>query len=404
MPLARRRPPIRWLITLLLLLVLAEGATRLVEWVADRDYSAPDSVTSDRMLYQPHPFIGYVVQPGYSTPAGAKHAVNTNSLGFRGAEVQRTKPEGTFRIVCLGGSTTWGTGATADDRTWSAGLERVLNQALPPESPYSRVEVINAGVSGYTSLESFVNLKMRLLPLEPDLVIVYHAANDARALRRGQFETDHSHVRRSWSEPPETFLDDWLWWSHFYGVFRDWKADAAARTLAGRLYVKHYNSLPKRNADDIAPGLENFDWTLREIVALSRLHGAEVMLSTFTWRGGEEPTERAQDWKKDFAPILERMNAVATMVANQEGTLLADVRRRGPKDDSDFHDVVHFTDSGHGRVAAVMAGTITRSGLLLRPPRSGAKQEPRAKPGPGAKPGGSPAVPKASGEDPDGDG
>ena len=399
MPMARRRSPFRWLFALALILVMAEGATRLVEWAADRNYSAPESVTSDRMLYESHPFIGYVVDADYATPEGVKHAVNTNSLGYRGAEVRRKKPEGTFRIVCLGGSTTWGTGATADDRTWSAGLQRVLNQALPPESPYSRVEVINAGVSGYTALESFVNLKMRLLPLDPDLVIVYHAANDARALRRGQFETDYSHVRRSWSDPPEPFLDDWLWWSHFYGVFRDWESDAAARTLAGRMYVKHYNSLPKRNADDIAPGLENFGWTLREIVALSRLHGAEVMLSTFTWRRGQEPNEGAQAWKKNFAPILERMNVVATTVASQEGTLLADVRRRGPKDDTDFHDVVHFTDSGHGRVAAVMAGTITRSGVLLKPPRSGAKKQ-----RPGAKSGGAPAAPKGSGEDTDDDG
>ena len=43
---------------------------------------------------------------------------------------------------------------------------------------FDSVEVINAGVSGYTSYDNLINISFRVLPLEPDLIIIYQGFND----------------------------------------------------------------------------------------------------------------------------------------------------------------------------------------------------------------------------------
>ena len=52
--------------------------------------------------YLPHNYLGYVPAPGYVLGKN-RH----NDLGFRGGPVLIPKPQGEFRIVCLGGSTTY---------------------------------------------------------------------------------------------------------------------------------------------------------------------------------------------------------------------------------------------------------------------------------------------------------
>jgi lysophospholipase L1-like esterase len=46
------------------------------------------------------------------------------------------------------------------------------------EQGYKSVRVVNAGAGGWTSLESLINFQLRLLDLEPDMIVVYHAIND----------------------------------------------------------------------------------------------------------------------------------------------------------------------------------------------------------------------------------
>jgi lysophospholipase L1-like esterase len=97
-----------------------------------------------------------------------------NSLGYRGPEITLPKPDGVFRVVALGGSSTYGEFIKQWERTYPAQLERILHE----EYGYTNVEVVNAGVPGYTSWESTVNFIFHVLDLDPDLIIVYHAVND----------------------------------------------------------------------------------------------------------------------------------------------------------------------------------------------------------------------------------
>jgi len=101
--------------------------------------------------------------------------ININEYGFRGTEISKQKPEDTFRIFVLGGSTTFGAGSTSDQTSIPGYLQTKLTSAnLPFE-----IEVINAGVSGAHSYGESRLIKERLLQFEPDLFIVYDGWNDA---------------------------------------------------------------------------------------------------------------------------------------------------------------------------------------------------------------------------------
>ncbi len=84
----------------------------------------------------------------------------------------KQKPEGTQRIFCLGGSTTFG--RPYDDRTSFAGW---LREMLPLADRGRRWEVINAGGISYASYR-VAALMDELVGYSPDLFIVYTGHNE----------------------------------------------------------------------------------------------------------------------------------------------------------------------------------------------------------------------------------
>jgi lysophospholipase L1-like esterase len=127
--------------------------------------------TDIRPRYSPHRYLGHYLTPGY-----AQGENRHNSLGYRSDEIVVPKPEGQFRIVCLGGSTTY----TTEIDDYRKSYPNLLQEELK-ERGYANVRVINGGVGAWTSWESLVNFEFRILDLEPDMIIVYHAVNDVRA-------------------------------------------------------------------------------------------------------------------------------------------------------------------------------------------------------------------------------
>lgn len=94
-----------------------------------------------------------------------------NNYGFRDADIITPKPEGVYRILCVGASTT--EEGPVNDLTYPALLEMRLNKHFG----FNRVDVVNCGISGMNSLKH--RMKMAdYLALEPDLIVVYNAVND----------------------------------------------------------------------------------------------------------------------------------------------------------------------------------------------------------------------------------
>ena len=95
-----------------------------------------------------------------------------NEYGLRSPSFSRKKTN-EYRILSLGESSTFGIGV-ADNETYSALLERALNQKYP----HNHYRIINAGISAYSSTQSVRYLELRGLSFDPDAVLLYHEIND----------------------------------------------------------------------------------------------------------------------------------------------------------------------------------------------------------------------------------
>ena len=122
---------------------------------------------NDYVLYKPGDYI--------RTYKRKTFPVHINKLGFRGKEIEAIKSEGTFRIVLLGGSSTVGL-ESPDDAT----ITSILEQLIEKENIVEKIEVINAGMGARATAGILVVLKKEILPLKPDIIIVYSAFNDYR--------------------------------------------------------------------------------------------------------------------------------------------------------------------------------------------------------------------------------
>lgn len=96
----------------------------------------------------------------------------TNSIGLRGSEIVVPKPDGVFRVVCIGDETVLAA-EIAEKDTFCKVLERQM-QALSS----GRIEVINAGVPDYCPVLSFLQVRHRLAGLDPDLIIAHFDMTD----------------------------------------------------------------------------------------------------------------------------------------------------------------------------------------------------------------------------------
>ena len=96
----------------------------------------------------------------------------------------RAKETGEYRILFLGGSTTF--------QTWSFFVEEALMQAGVP----GKITIINAGTGGYTSQENIVDLTVCGFAYDPDLVVAYLPVNDVGyAAHWPGFKRDYTHMR-----------------------------------------------------------------------------------------------------------------------------------------------------------------------------------------------------------------
>ena len=150
------------LVAILLSLVLLEIALRAFD--AAGSYFAPDAQESRSVplhIINDSPVL-YRLNPAHP---------DISSQGLRDDEAAIPKPEGVRRILVLGDSVAYGNSVPRAD-TFPNRLERLLRQQFGP------VEVINAGVMGYTPYNELQYYLHEGKNFGADLVIVAFCMND----------------------------------------------------------------------------------------------------------------------------------------------------------------------------------------------------------------------------------
>lgn len=126
--------------------------------------------------YQPGLRFRFVYPDNRRGNFDAANAVESriNRFGVRGPEFEHAKRPGTFRILGLGDSYTFGEGVRAEE-TFLARIEAALDGG----GTGPRVETINTGVSSYNTVDEISYLERRWVGFDPDLVLVTFVLNDA---------------------------------------------------------------------------------------------------------------------------------------------------------------------------------------------------------------------------------
>jgi lysophospholipase L1-like esterase len=151
---------------ILIALVIAEAALRIL----GKRYTGS--------TYTADPVLGWGLRPGASAWEADEGVAWTriNSHGYRDRERTVSKPRGVYRVAVLGDSYTEAR-QVAMDKTFTALAEEALNRRRCVGE--GGVEVLNFGVPGYGTAQELLQLRERVWPFSPDMIVLqFHAGND----------------------------------------------------------------------------------------------------------------------------------------------------------------------------------------------------------------------------------
>jgi lysophospholipase L1-like esterase len=204
--------------------------------------------------------------------------IRLNDEGYRVRGPLGPKRPSSVRIVCLGDSWTFGMNVNDDD-TYPARLERLLRR----EFPGLDVEVLNLGVLAYSSHQGLALMKSRVLGLEPDLVLLGFAMNDAKVA--GYRDKDRAVYKAQASVRKS--VDDLVARSAALRLLRYLAMIVRDRPQTIGYYLQHEAEVAAvasggRRFDELEPwtrvSLTDYERNMREMVRLVRIRDAEVVL------------------------------------------------------------------------------------------------------------------------------
>lgn len=262
--------------------------------------------------------------------------LQTNEFTFRDHPVTMPKPQGVYRIVCIGEST------TEEGNTTDTTYPKIVQQKLAERYGNGKVEVINAGTCGTNTY----NMRRRFndfLAMQPDLILFYGGVND----------TTHVHFQ-FWLESVPS-----------------WKKWARRSFLLKRYFGFHL--LP--DAEELAAYMR--DTTYRNLLAMrheARKHGVDMAWCSFAYptlrwrdvRAGNYYDVNVRDVWDGKGLINFRAYRGVTDLFNETGKTLADAEgipwfpiaenfHAGP---DHFFDICHMTPLGLELKTNIFAGLI----------------------------------------------
>jgi lysophospholipase L1-like esterase len=285
---------------------------------------------------------------------------NPETPGSFRATAPGPKALGRLRIVCLGGSTTYGQGVRSSE-TWPAVLERVLQREAIP------AEVINGGVPGYGSHQILLRYRRDIARLRPDVVLFYEGWN-----RTGALVDPAGWVPFATSRPNAGL-------SQRVGI---WIADHSLilQESIARFRARTQNAAAREWSGDPYPDVFVADVTalVREILADG--HQALLIVYPALYHAGmsvaeateyapllwDSKTDRPDDYRPEMLMELERKHTALRQVAAGTGAALIEADQafrdvRGAERRSLFLDAQHLSAFGNRRLAGILAERLART-------------------------------------------
>lgn len=186
------------------------------------------------------PGLDYELVPGFEGSARGVQ-VSVNALGMRDREPLPADTPGLVRVAVVGDSVTYGYGVE-QDAPFAQQLEDAL-AATPAAAAGSTFDVLNFGVSGYSTRDEVVVLRERVLAFDPELVILAYVLNDP------EFEP---------SQPLQAYFHEPAWWQHSQVLRTAARKlrDRAIRDLGGGDYFRYLHHPDGRKWKSVLRGFD----------------------------------------------------------------------------------------------------------------------------------------------------
>jgi lysophospholipase L1-like esterase len=319
---------------------------------------------SMKVEYRPDGFVGQRLVPKRRYRLADGGTCTVNSSGYRGPEFEIPKPAGVFRIVAMGGSSTFSY-LTDDAETWTRQLEGKLRGRFGDS-----IEVVNAGVPGYSAFTSKVNYIYRIRAIGPDVVLLYHTWNDMKFFRR--IEEGEEFLAPSFRPRP---LRDFL--RRFQIAWRLRSLfDSSEEGLPAR--EQGWLELDPADAVEISEGGRAHRWERANYEDLALLASSDGVLPVFVSQAGlladgnlDDPEVRRRVYTEyqglDYPEILRQWKAIGAIqraAAEHHGGLFIDAYAAVPHRLEYFRDHVHLTPAGNQAVAAAIYSGLVGSPIF----------------------------------------
>lgn len=261
--------------------------------------------------------------------------IRINNLGFRGADFPADKGNA-WRIFAIGESPTFGTLPANGQKAWPEVLQNLIDERLTCQRP---IQVINAGVVGYSFPSSLERTRRFIVPLKPDMVISYHGFNNLALVDPLLGQLPH---------PPHWQL----------------RASPLIGEVLFRINTLRYaKRMQAFNVASQAHYSDQYEKLYRAFVELGRTAGFIPVLTNLSMViTDQSPREVIDFYGRVFMPIsriipaVAEHNRIAAEVAKDTGAPFIDTAPglAGQWDSDYFYDTVHFTQKGSNVLAEHM--------------------------------------------------
>ena len=326
--------------------------------LAVRWFSFPYREANSR--FRAHRRLRYVLRANYRIRNGGAVHESSNRFGLRGSPDMRREKGRRFRIAAIGDSVTFGLGL-ADSQTYPAQLERRLNR----RAGGPRFEVLNAGLPGYSPIQSRIYFEQRVAAFRPDLVLWQFIEDDVTdVLDYRPLEGARYHLRTS----ALYWYLTYKWGDLRYRLFilpNRVGGDRSALPPGGwiRRVSTHAPAFPVESPNqDKLRGRPIMAEEIRRLHASARRLGTKVVMVFFPYVG-----YRA-------SRTIPSTDAWLAELSRREGRNYVSLTRRFIREPAGLplylpHDSIHPNTRGYALAAQFLADSLERMGLIPMPKR-----------------------------------
>jgi lysophospholipase L1-like esterase len=257
-----------------------------------------------------------------------------SSQRFKSPLAEVPKPEDVFRIIAYGDSNTEGPRGAS----WSGALQKIFDEQ---PSSRRRIEVLNAGVAGYSSYQGIQRFLQESEEFEPDLILVSFGWNDV---------PEAVDLPDSSYRPTSKQMVDLLHFLFRYRLYLVIENLAVSQRVAGGAKGEQ----PRVSIDEYLGNMQSFEEEAHRV-------GAEAVFLTRPHRLPEPDLVESPNWRSGV-PLY---NEALREYAQRNGRHLVDVQSYfEKKGQAMFGDETHFTREGRDEMARLLVDFLHENRLL----------------------------------------